>query len=142
MNFEDRKKYVIDRYFSLTGEKLTSDDPIVTLIIFFENETKNILKDSDFNTNIQKTLIELNEQTLKISEMNNHLDEIQLNRLQIINEISALNKNQIFKEIKDQVFKEQKKDQELLKSIYFMLILFFVIFVISIFLIALKIFLH
>lgn len=103
---QDLKQKIINDYFSLTGEKLTNDDPIITLILYFQLQANKTLNDSDLNSNLQKTLLEINNAGTSLNEIHKDIEAIQLNRLQIVNEISAMNKAQIYKEFKEAISKE------------------------------------
>lgn len=119
MNIEERKKQIVDEYFSLTGDKLTNDDPIITLIIYIQLSAGKTLNNSQLNENMMKTLHEINECNQNLVTVKDALASINLNRLQIVNEISALNKTQIYNEFKEMLANEvkEKSSNEALKRI-------------------------
>ena len=119
MNIEERKKQIVDEYFSLTGDKLTNDDPIITLVIYIQLSAGKTLNNSQLNENIMKTLYEINECNQNLISVKDSLASINLNRLQIVNEISALNKTQIYNEFKEMLANEvkEKNSNEALKRI-------------------------
>ncbi|MGD9569833.1 MAG: hypothetical protein AB7V48_16230 [Sedimentibacter sp.] len=114
---EDKKQAIINEYFNLTGDKLTNDDPIVTLMLYFSLKANTILSENPLNESLNKTLHETNEVNLTLKNLADELEKIQLNRLQIVNELSALNKAQIYKEIKENIIKEVQ-DKQNTKSNY------------------------
>ena len=120
----DKKQEIINEYFNLTGDKLTHDDPIVALMLYFSLKAEKALSDNVLNENLSKFLHEANQINVNLSNTNENLDSIQLNRLQIVNELSALNKAQIFKEIKESLAIELKEKQNNKSNNIFMWISF------------------
>ncbi|QIT20014.1 hypothetical protein [Acinetobacter pittii] len=108
---EDKKQAIINEYFALTGDKLTNDDPIVTLMLYFNSKAESALSNNPLNENLTKTLHEINETNVSLKKISAELESIQLNRLQIVNELSALNKAQIYKEIKENIIKDLKENK-------------------------------